>query len=101
MQYQNGTIIYIGLAGIAAERERWAAELAALAGANEPGRIDPRRALTQLARALPQDAMVATDIGNVCSVANSYLRFEQLCLFFFPCVNRSSHSLKYRSFSFR
>ncbi|WP_295439113.1 hypothetical protein [uncultured Thiodictyon sp.] len=53
----------VRLAGIGAERERWAAELAALAGANEPGRIDPRRALTQLARALPQDAMVARAMG--------------------------------------
>ena len=37
----------------------------------------PRRALGQLAKALPRNAMVSTDIGNVCSVANSYLRFEQ------------------------
>ncbi len=27
--------------------------------------------------ALPADSMVSTDIGNICSVANSYLRFEQ------------------------
>ncbi len=26
---------------------------------------------------MPADAMVSTDIGNICSVANSYLRFEQ------------------------
>ncbi|WP_295454304.1 sulfoacetaldehyde acetyltransferase [uncultured Thiodictyon sp.] len=64
------------LAVIDAERRAWALELAALAGANEPGRVDPRRALTQLARALPANAMVATDIGNVCSVANSYLHFD-------------------------
>ncbi len=25
---------------------------------------------------MPADAMVSTDIGNICSVANSYLRFE-------------------------
>ena len=40
-------------------------------------RIPPRRALAQLAKALPRNAMVSTDIGNVCSVANSYLKFEQ------------------------
>merc|ERR1719334_1544299 len=28
-------------------------------------------------KAMPKDAMVATDIGNVCSVSNSYLRFNQ------------------------
>jgi len=27
-------------------------------------------------KVMPKDAMVSTDIGNVCSVANSYLRFE-------------------------
>jgi sulfoacetaldehyde acetyltransferase len=26
---------------------------------------------------MPSDAIVATDIGNICSVANSYLRFER------------------------
>src|SRR5438270_13455628 len=36
-----------------------------------------RETLRSLARALPSDAMVSTDIGNICSVANSYLRFER------------------------
>jgi sulfoacetaldehyde acetyltransferase len=31
---------------------------------------------------MPKNAMVATDIGNVCSVANSYLRFEAPNSFF-------------------
>jgi sulfoacetaldehyde acetyltransferase len=31
---------------------------------------------------MPPDAMVSTDIGNVCSVSNSYLRFEQPQSFF-------------------
>ena len=31
----------------------------------------------RLARAMPKNAMVSTDIGNVCSVSNSYLHFEQ------------------------
>jgi len=30
-----------------------------------------------LAKAMPKNAMVSTDIGNVCSVANSYLHFEE------------------------
>merc|ERR1711879_188922 len=37
----------------------------------------PRTALAELENAMPKDAMVATDIGNVCSVSNSYLRFDQ------------------------
>jgi len=37
----------------------------------------PRRALRELEKAMPADAMVATDIGNICSTANSYLRFDR------------------------
>jgi sulfoacetaldehyde acetyltransferase len=39
--------------------------------------MHPRQMLRQLERAMPAGAMVSTDIGNICSVANSYLRFEQ------------------------
>lgn len=67
---------------IAAEKESWQATLAAQAGANEPGRVDPRRALAALAKARPANAMVATDIGNVCSVSNSYLQFDEPNSFF-------------------
>ena len=31
---------------------------------------------------MPKNAMVTTDIGNVCSVANSYLRFDAPRSFF-------------------
>ncbi|WP_043784042.1 sulfoacetaldehyde acetyltransferase [Rubrivivax gelatinosus] len=65
------------IALVAAERRAWAAELAERAGQNEAERVDPRRALAALAAALPPDAIVSTDIGNVCSVANSYLAFAQ------------------------
>ena len=34
------------------------------------------------AAAMPADAMVTTDIGNICSVSNSYLRFERPNSFF-------------------
>ena len=67
---------------IAAEKAAWQATLAAQAGANEPGRVDPRRALAALAKARPANAMVATDIGNVCSVSNSYLQFDEPNSFF-------------------
>ncbi|MEI7613028.1 MAG: thiamine pyrophosphate-dependent enzyme, partial [Betaproteobacteria bacterium] len=70
------------LGEIAALKQEWAQELAALAGANEAGRVDPRRALAALAKARPANSMVATDIGNVSSVANSYLHFEEPNSFF-------------------
>jgi sulfoacetaldehyde acetyltransferase len=38
--------------------------------------------LRELERAMPADAMVSTDIGNICSVANSYLRFRRPRSFF-------------------
>ncbi|HEX6443464.1 MAG TPA: sulfoacetaldehyde acetyltransferase [Streptosporangiales bacterium] len=61
---------------IARERAAWADELAGMSSkSGEP--ISPRRALSILRDAMPGDAIVTTDIGNVCSVANSYLHFEQ------------------------
>lgn len=64
---------------IAQEKEQWAKELKELSGPSgeEAGLISPRHALSELAKALPKDAIVTTDIGNVCSVANSYLEFEK------------------------
>jgi sulfoacetaldehyde acetyltransferase len=64
------------LAEIQREKEAWKQELANWASPNEKGRIGPRQALAALARAMPKNAMVSTDIGNVCSVSNSYLHFE-------------------------
>ena len=62
------------LALIAEEKQRWATELAALSSASHTP-ISPRRALKELTDVLPDDTIVTTDIGNICSVANSYLRF--------------------------
>src|SRR5512146_3224182 len=70
------------IADIAAERAEWAKELRERAGPNEAGRIDPRRALAALAKALPRNVIVTTDIGNVSSVSNSYLQFEEPDSFF-------------------
>ncbi|HYM43738.1 MAG TPA: thiamine pyrophosphate-dependent enzyme, partial [Steroidobacteraceae bacterium] len=58
------------------EKDAWAQELAKWPSPNEKGRIGPRQALAALARAMPKNAMVSTDIGNVCSVSNSYLHFD-------------------------
>jgi sulfoacetaldehyde acetyltransferase len=38
--------------------------------------MHPRQMLRELERAMPKNAMVSTDIGNICSVSNSYLRFD-------------------------
>jgi sulfoacetaldehyde acetyltransferase len=71
---------------IAEEKAAWERELAewtherdafSLEVARGSKFMHPRQALRELERAMPADAMVATDIGNVCSVANSYLRFEE------------------------
>ncbi|MBI3047953.1 MAG: sulfoacetaldehyde acetyltransferase, partial [Acidobacteria bacterium] len=62
---------------IAAEKQDWAEERAAWPSPSEEGRIGPRQALRELARALPPRAMVSTDIGNVCSVSNGYLEFDE------------------------
>lgn len=44
--------------------------------------LHPRQVLRELERAMPADVMVSTDIGNINSVANSYLRFEKPRSFF-------------------
>ncbi len=44
--------------------------------------LHPRQVLRELEKAMPTDAMVSTDIGNINSVANSYLRFERPRSFF-------------------
>jgi sulfoacetaldehyde acetyltransferase len=46
--------------------------------------LSPRQVLRELEKAMPADVMVSTDIGNINSVANSYLRFEKPRSFFAP-----------------
>jgi sulfoacetaldehyde acetyltransferase len=46
--------------------------------------LSPRQVLRELEKAMPVDVMVSTDIGNINSVANSYLRFEKPRSFFAP-----------------
>ena len=59
------------------ERDKYSVDVAA-----EGGQMHPREMLRELERAMPADAMVSTDIGNICSVSNSYLRFERPRSFF-------------------
>ncbi|MCK6553277.1 sulfoacetaldehyde acetyltransferase [Candidatus Binatia bacterium] len=61
------------LAVVEREKGAWQAELDRWAAA--PSRLmHPRAFLTELAAALPANAVVTTDVGNTCSMANSYVR---------------------------
>lgn len=44
--------------------------------------LHPRQVLRELEKAMPEDVMVSTDIGNINSIANSYLRFNRPLSFF-------------------
>jgi sulfoacetaldehyde acetyltransferase len=69
------------LSEIEKQKKEWETELNQWGqGAGSP--ISPRRALRELEKAMPENAMVTTDIGNICSVSNSYLRFERPNSFF-------------------
>ena len=54
------------------ETDAWSVEVS-----RESGAMHPRQMLRELERAMPAGAMVSTDIGNICSVSNSYLRFDR------------------------
>jgi sulfoacetaldehyde acetyltransferase len=54
------------------EKDDWSLEVSK----NSPY-MHPRQMLRELEKAMPKNAMVSTDIGNICSVSNSYLRFTQ------------------------
>ncbi|MSO92637.1 MAG: sulfoacetaldehyde acetyltransferase [Rhodospirillales bacterium] len=69
------------LAEVKRQKDAWEAELNTWGQGNGTP-IAPRRALRELEKAMPKNAMVTTDIGNICSVANSYLRFEKPNSFF-------------------
>ena len=61
---------------IQSQKQAWEQELNQW-GQGDDSPISPRRALRELECAAPENAMISTDIGNICSVANSYLRFKQ------------------------
>ena len=68
------------------ELEEWTHEKDAFSldmiAENGEGYLHPRQVLRELEKAMPDDVMVSTDIGNICSVSNSYLRFEKPRSFF-------------------
>jgi len=72
-------------ARIAAEKAAWESELDGWTHERDPYSLEvaknsshmhPRQVLRELEKAMPPHSMVSTDIGNICSVANSYLRFD-------------------------
>ena len=83
-------------AATAAEKANWEAELDDWTHETDDFSIDmikeaideednwlhPRQVLRELEKAMPPRVMVSTDIGNINSVANSYLRFEEPRSFF-------------------
>jgi sulfoacetaldehyde acetyltransferase len=85
-------------ATIAAEKEAWEKELDEWTNERDDYSLDviaeseqeegnwlhPRQVLRELEKAMPADVMVSTDIGNINSVANSYLRFERPRSFLAP-----------------
>ncbi|MCK9381834.1 MAG: sulfoacetaldehyde acetyltransferase [Sulfuritalea sp.] len=73
------------LAEVAKQKQEWEGELGNWAQETDPWSLEiasgspymhPRQMLRELEKAMPADAMVSTDIGNICSVSNSYLRFN-------------------------
>ncbi|MAG34550.1 MAG: sulfoacetaldehyde acetyltransferase [Deltaproteobacteria bacterium] len=59
------------LDGWDSETDGWSAEVA-----SDSSYMHPRPVLRELQKAMPANAMVSTDIGNICQIANSYLSFE-------------------------
>ncbi len=62
------------LAEIEKEKVSWEAELFGWS-AERRDLMHPRGFLEELSKAIPRNAIIATDIGNNCSMANSYFQF--------------------------
>ena len=77
---------------IADEKNQWESELnnwteesddwSQIVAKEDAGMLHPRQVLRELEKATPSNAVISTDIGNICSVSNSYLRFEESRSFF-------------------
>ena len=66
------------------ERDGYSLDMIAEAAGEDGEWLHPRQVLRELEKAMPADVMVSTDIGNINSVAHSYLRFEKPRSFFAP-----------------
>ena len=79
----RGKIIAAEKAAWEQELEQWTEETDAWSReVSKEGGMHPRQMLRELEKAMPENAMVTTDIGNICSVSNSYLRFRKPNSFF-------------------
>ncbi len=65
------------LADVKAQKEAWQEELRNWSSSTNK-LMHPRRLLWELSRAMPRGSIVTTDIGNTVSMANSYLRFNDI-----------------------
>lgn len=66
------------------ERDPFSLDMIAEQEAEDGSWLHPRQVLRELEKAMPARAMVSTDIGNINSIANSYLRFEEPRSFLAP-----------------
>jgi sulfoacetaldehyde acetyltransferase len=66
------------------ERDAYSLDMIEEAKTESGNWLHPRQVLRELEKAMPADVMVSTDIGNINSVAHSYLRFERPRSFFAP-----------------
>jgi sulfoacetaldehyde acetyltransferase len=66
------------------EKDDYSLDMIAEQEAEAGNWLHPRQVLRELEKAMPKDVMVSTDIGNINSVAHSYLRFERPRSFFAP-----------------
>ena len=66
------------------EKDDFSLDMIEEANGEEGNGLHPRQVLRELEKAMPADVMVSTDIGNINSVAHSYLRFERPRSFFAP-----------------
>ena len=76
---------------VATTRSKWLQELSSMdhedddpgttwnerARDREPDRMSPRQAWRAIQQALPEDAIISTDIGNNCAIGNAYPTFEE------------------------
>ncbi|MCW8886994.1 MAG: sulfoacetaldehyde acetyltransferase, partial [Motiliproteus sp.] len=64
------------------EKDDYSLEMIEEQSGEDGNYLHPRQVLRELENAMPENVMVSTDIGNINSVANSYLRFEKPRSFF-------------------
>lgn len=66
------------------EMDQYSLDVIEEAKTEEGNWLHPREVLRELENAMPDNAMISTDIGNINAVAHSYLRFETPRSFFAP-----------------